>query len=209
MLNSINNNSTNTYASTSTSASSTASILSSAESIIAAQEEAKNTDTFEVSGAAANASGVYTAADFTGSNSVEELDVNALAAARMDDFSNMLSKMIDGQAKTSTTASDMYAASKEEAQAAISEGGEWSPESVANRLVDFAKSLAGDDPENFAVLKEAVEKGFEAAEKAWGGELPSITQETYDKVMAGFDAWEQELFGATEEVAPEGTTVVE
>lgn len=201
MLNSINNNSTNAYAKTSSASvdPKTASILDSADAIIKQQEEAKaNADSFEVSSVSANASGVYTAQDFTASSKVEELDVQALAASRMDDFSNMLSKMIDGQAKTSTVAKDIYSDAVKQAQEDVAEGGRWSAETVANDLLDMAKALSGGDPDNFAVLKEAVEKGFEAAEKAWGGELPSITKDTYDKVMAGFDAWEQELFGTVE-----------
>ncbi len=212
MLNAINTNSVNAYANTSSKSvdPKTASILDSADAIIKAQEEAKqNADSFDVSNESKNASGVYTAKDFTSSNKVEEVDVKALAAARMDDFSNMLNKMIGGQAKASTTASDMYADSVKKAQESIAEGGEWSPENVAENILDMAKSLSGGDPENFAVLKEAVEKGFKAAEKAWGGELPSITKDTYDKVMAGFDAWEKELFGTNEETATQGTTVVE
>ena len=41
-------------------------------------------------------------------------------------------------------------------------------------------------------MKNAVIKGFQAAEKEWGGKLPSITDETYDLIMKGFDEWANE-----------------
>lgn len=76
-----------------------------------------------------------------------------------------------------------------EAQAAISEDGEWGVNATANRILDFAKALAGGDPEKIGVLKDAVQKGFAAAEKIWGGKLPDISYQTLDKVMQGFDDW--------------------
>ncbi|MEG1699640.1 MAG: hypothetical protein RR271_08470, partial [Oscillospiraceae bacterium] len=81
------------------------------------------------------------------------------------------------------------------AQAAISDGGEWSVNAVSERILDMAKSLSGGDASKFAELKNAVKKGFDAAEKAWGDKLPEISGKTYDKVMEGFDAWEKELSG--------------
>jgi hypothetical protein len=41
------------------------------------------------------------------------------------------------------------------------------------------------------VLQRAVERGFEAAERQWGGQLPEISQQTRDAVMNGFDQWQQ------------------
>ena len=37
--------------------------------------------------------------------------------------------------------------------------------------------------------RAAFEKGFKAATKSWGKELPSISQRTYDAVMDKFDDW--------------------
>ncbi len=66
---------------------------------------------------------------------------------------------------------------------------EWGVDAVANRILDFAKSLANGDESKIEMLREAVKKGFQEAEKAWGGELPGISQRTYDKIMKGFDEW--------------------
>lgn len=85
--------------------------------------------------------------------------------------------------------------SPEEQQAAleaISPGGEWSPEAVSENILNMAKALSGGDVSKLELLKNAVIKGFEAAETTWGGKLPSITDETYDLIMKGFDEWAKE-----------------
>ena len=40
--------------------------------------------------------------------------------------------------------------------------------------------------------KDAFKKGFKQAEETWGGELPEISQKTYDAVLEKFDAWANE-----------------
>ncbi len=97
-------------------------------------------------------------------------------------------------------------ATKAAAQDAISEDGEWGVEAVAQRIFDFAQALSGGDPAKAAELREAVQKGFKAAENAWGGKLPDISGKTYDRVMEMFDEWENptevaEPAPAAEEVA--------
>jgi hypothetical protein len=85
--------------------------------------------------------------------------------------------------------------SPEEAKANIAEDGYWGVEQTANRILDFAKALSGGDPSKIELLKNAVLKGFDAAEKIWGGKLPSISYETKQKVLEGFDAWANEGAG--------------
>lgn len=77
------------------------------------------------------------------------------------------------------------------AQEAIGEGGPFSVEAVATRLLDFAVAISGGDPSRIAVLRNAVERGFEAAERQWGGTLPEISQQTREAVMNGFDQWQE------------------
>lgn len=77
-----------------------------------------------------------------------------------------------------------------EAQEAISADGYWGVDKTSERLFDFAMALAGDDPEVMAEMRTAFEKGFEAAEKSWGGELPEIAYETKEATLAKFDEWE-------------------
>ena len=55
--------------------------------------------------------------------------------------------------------------------------------------------MAGDDPEKLEEMRAAFQKGFDQATKTWGGELPDISQRTYDAVMEKFD----KLTGKAEE----------
>ena len=83
-------------------------------------------------------------------------------------------------------------AAKLEAQKAISEDGYWGVKQTSERILSFAKALTGGDPSKIEEMKAAFEKGFSQATKAWGQDLPSISNDTYDAVMAGFDKWAQE-----------------
>lgn len=38
-------------------------------------------------------------------------------------------------------------------------------------------------------MRKAIQKGFDAAEKLWGDELPEISKKTHDAVMKGIDEW--------------------
>lgn len=69
----------------------------------------------------------------------------------------------------------------------------WGAEKTANRILDFAKSLAGDNYENFKKVKDAFEKGFGECEGIWGGKLPGVCYDTLDRVRKGFDEWEKEF----------------
>lgn len=83
------------------------------------------------------------------------------------------------------------ATTPEEAKAAISEGGAYSVEKVADRIMGFAETLANGDLERLSVLKDAVIKGFEAAgadfKSVTNDDLPQICHDTYDEIMKRFD----------------------
>ena len=73
----------------------------------------------------------------------------------------------------------------------------WSADATAQRIYDFARTLAGDDDSKLEELKAAVEKGFAQAGAAFSKKygqkgLPSICQDTYKKVMDMFDGWAKE-----------------
>ena len=85
------------------------------------------------------------------------------------------------------------AATKAQAEADIAKDGYWGVNQTTERILDFAKALAGDDPDKLESMREAFEKGYKQAEKTWGGELPDISKQTFDAVMKGFD----ELTGKT------------
>ena len=81
---------------------------------------------------------------------------------------------------------------KAQAQADIAEDGYWGVEKTSERILEFAKALSGDDPKKADLLLNAFKKGFEEATKAWGDELPEISQKTYDAVVEKFEAWKNE-----------------
>ncbi len=81
------------------------------------------------------------------------------------------------------------AAAKAQAQEAISEDGYWGVKQTSERIVEFAKALTGGDASKAEEMRAAFEKGFKQATKSWGKDLPSISNQTYDAVMKGFDEW--------------------
>lgn len=76
---------------------------------------------------------------------------------------------------------------KKKAQEDISEDGYWGVNQTSDRIVSFATALAGNDMDALEEMKDAFIKGYKQAEKQWGGELPEISQKTYDAVMEKFD----------------------
>ena len=78
---------------------------------------------------------------------------------------------------------------KAQAEADIAEDGYWGVEQTSDRILDFAKALAGNDPDKAEEMLEAFKKGFKEATKTWGDELPEISQKTYDAVLEKFESW--------------------
>lgn len=111
-------------------------------------------------------------------------------------FRMMVQGLFQKQGKTAQAANnpmqallEIDKATQEAAQAAIADDGEWGVEQTAQRILDFAMALSGGDPAKAELLRGAVDQGFKAAEKIWGGELPEISYKTYDRIMQGFDEW--------------------
>lgn len=127
--------------------------------------------------------------------------IKAISDQRISSFQNMLEVMVGKQAKNFSKATfqnlSISKADQLKAQAAIADGGEWSSEAVSKRILDMAKALSGGDASKISELRNAVEKGFDAATKQWGSELPGICKETHDKIKKGFDDWEKEAKGTS------------
>lgn len=79
-----------------------------------------------------------------------------------------------------------------QAQALIAEDGPLGIKAVSENILNFAKAISGGDSSKIDMLKDAVQKGFDQVAGLFGGwsKLPDITHDTYDAVMAGFDAWQ-------------------
>ncbi|MBD5543219.1 MAG: hypothetical protein HDR01_02960 [Lachnospiraceae bacterium] len=88
-------------------------------------------------------------------------------------------------------------ATRAQAQADIAEDGYWGVTQTSDRILDFAKALTGGDPSKADEMLEAFKKGYEQAAKKWGGNLPDISQRTYDAVISKFEQWKSNETGTT------------
>lgn len=83
------------------------------------------------------------------------------------------------------------ATTPEGAQAAIAEGGPYSVNAVAERIMTMATAIAGDDQAKLQKMRVAVEEGFSQAslvfKDATTSDLPQICKDTYTEIMNRFD----------------------
>ncbi len=118
-------------------------------------------------------------------------------ADRTSKMQNLVADMFAKQGQTFASSSDMIKAlangnlQVDEATAAqakedISEDGYWGVKQTSERIFDFAKALSGGDEDKMRDMLDAFKKGYEKATGAWGKELPSLCQDTYDAVEAKF-----------------------
>ena len=142
--------------------------------------------------------------------------LKADAEAYTQQLQNIVQQLMTKQGQTYNTANDIWkflasgnftvdAATKEQAQKDIAEDGYWGVEQTSDRIIDFAKALTGGDPSKIEDMREAFKKGYEQAEKTWGGELPEISKKTYDAVMEKFDKMAEEA-GQTTKPTEDTTT---
>ncbi len=92
-------------------------------------------------------------------------------------------------------------ATVEQAKKDIAEDGYWGIEQTSDRIVSFAKGLAGDDPKAAAEMLEAVKKGFSQAEDEWGEKLPELSQKTMEATFKKLNEWIDSLNGSSDSAA--------
>lgn len=186
-------NSINNYASTAASTVATDSKASSKKS-----ESSKNDTSTGV---------IYEKGSSDKSSSSQKTQNSALIAkmkadsdSRISQLRGIVEQMMSKQGAAIGKADDMWsflaggnftvsADVKAQAQADIAEDGYWGVNQTSDRILDFAKALSGNDKSKAQELVDAFKKGFDQATKAWGGKLPDISQQTYDKVLEKFDSW--------------------
>lgn len=138
--------------------------------------------------------------------------LKADADARTAQLRSLVEKMMIGQANTYGKANDIWSflrsgdytvdpATKKQAQADIAEDGYWGVNQTSDRIIDFANALTGGDPDKIEEMRSAFEKGFKKAGKTWGGDLPDISQRTYEAVMEKFDKMAEEAKKTAAETA--------
>ncbi|WP_418180410.1 hypothetical protein ACNSOL_10345 [Aliarcobacter lanthieri] len=77
---------------------------------------------------------------------------------------------------------------KEEATDLVGENGFFGIKQTSDRVSGFAIGIAGDNLDNLAKVREGIVKGFEEAEKMFGGQLPEISYKTQERTLALIDA---------------------
>ena len=136
----------------------------------------------------------------TKSNAAIIAQLKADAEARTSQLQSLVEKMITKQGQTLGTADDMWSflakgdftADPEtiaQAKKDVAEDGYWGAEQTSDRILSFAKALAGDDPDKAEELLNAFKKGYSQATKTWGSNLPSLCSDTYDLVEKKFNDW--------------------
>ena len=124
--------------------------------------------------------------------------LKADADARTSQLRSLVEQLMGQQANTYGKANNMWqflksgnytvdAATRAQAQADIAEDGYWGVNQTSDRIISFATALTGGDPDKIEEMRAAFQKGYQKAEKTWGGNLPDISQRTYDAVMKKFD----------------------
>ncbi len=130
--------------------------------------------------------------------------LKADAERRTESLRNLVEKLMLKQGQTFDASTDIYALLREgkvevddetraQAQKDIAEDGYWGIEQTSERIVSFAKALAGGDPAKAEELINAVKKGFDEATKAWGDELPEICKKTLDTAVSKLESWRDEI----------------
>lgn len=74
-----------------------------------------------------------------------------------------------------------------EAKSLINEEGFFGVTQTSARLSDFVLSSGGDDMDRLKAGREGIIRGFNEAEKIWGGKLPDISHETLQKALKKID----------------------
>lgn len=176
-----------------------------------AAETSQNTTAAEGTGvvyehskeAASSTKKIYT----PNTNLVNQLKADA--EARTSQLRSLVEQMMTKQSTAYGQANDIWQflrsgnykvdpATRLQAQKDISEDGYWGVKQTSERILSFATALTGGDPDKIEEMRAAFEKGYKQAEKTWGGSLPSICQETYKAVFAGFDKMAEEAGIKTE-----------
>lgn len=116
---------------------------------------------------------------------------------RINEFKESIRSMISQQGENSNLKLfdlnlNVSVEESNKAKESLEDGGEYSIDAVATRIMDMAMALSNGDDSKIGMLRKAVTKGFEAAGLEFDSEngLPEICKKTYDEVMKRFDQWE-------------------
>jgi len=116
---------------------------------------------------------------------------------QVDSFRRMIETLINQQAERQGLAFGNFMPNeievtpemRAEAAEMVEEGGYFSVEETAARIIGFAVALSGGDERHIATLERGMERGFAMAERMWGDQLPEISQQTHEAVREAFEQW--------------------
>lgn len=118
--------------------------------------------------------------------------------AQIEKFKLMLQRMLGKQVQSEKLAQSSQSDVQSAAAASIADGGEYSVDAVATRIMSMASALAGGDASKIETLRQAVIEGFRQVAGMFGGDtnsdnwlssLPQVSQDTYSEIMSRFDSW--------------------
>ncbi|MFO7811829.1 MAG: hypothetical protein R6V21_02585 [Pelovirga sp.] len=101
----------------------------------------------------------------------------------------LLDQGATGKVDTGSEIIDLATLTPEEAQALVADDGYFGVEQTSDRIVDFAINAFANDPGKLQQMKDAIDKGFNEAQEAFGGALPEISQKTYEAIMEKLDTF--------------------
>jgi len=132
----------------------------------------------------------------TGANETGSLSAWNHHAAFLEIIKNqvqyLLEALINAQGNgdlNSSAQPDPFAAKESSSSVGTANMDYWSPEQTASRIAGFALAFydGGDREEYAAMVKDAVMKGYNEAQKAAGGSLPDVANQTISLVMDTID----------------------
>ena len=170
------------------------------------ETEKKNTNTATDALKAEGAAAEYTKSEATEKKPTAKYDaatiekMKAEAEMKTAQLRSLVEKMLLKQGQKFTTLADAFDMIKdgtievddetaEEAAKEVADDGYWGVEQTSDRLVSFAKALAGNDTAYADELLAAMKKGFEQATGEWGDDLPDLCQRTIEAAEKKMIAW--------------------
>lgn len=170
------------------------------------EPEKKNTDALKDTAPSESAAAEYEKSDAAEKKQTVKYDaatiekMKAEAEQKTAQLRSLVEKMLLKQGEQFTTLKDAFDMIKDgtievddetvvAAQKEVADDGYWGVEQTSERLFSFAKALAGNDPTKADSMLEALQKGFDEATKAWGGELPELCQKTLEATKQKLSDW--------------------
>ena len=130
---------------------------------------------------------------------------NIFSSVKTDKYQELISLSsvvgkVANEAYTQLKSQSEFIQQSEEKSLADDQDQYWGVQQTSSRIVDFVLGIADDDKEKFTLITDAIRKGFQDAETAFGGSLPKTSYSTYEAVFTQLDSWAAEAVNPKEKV---------